>query len=60
MDLSGVQENLAKENYSDPTEFAKDMRLIFSNSKTFNTNKRSRVSHVTVTIYVKFLCIVES
>jgi bromodomain and WD repeat domain-containing protein 1/3 len=44
MDLRTVKEDLLGGNYQSPLEFCKDMRLIFTNSKNYNTNKRSRVS----------------
>lgn len=44
MDLRTVKEDLLGGNYESPLEFCKDMRLIFINSKNYNTNKRSRVS----------------
>lgn len=44
MDLSTVRENLNAGFYQDPIEFAKDVRLIFTNSKAYNTNKKSQVS----------------
>lgn len=44
MDLRTVKEDLLGGNYESPLEFCKDMRLIFMNSKNYNTNKRSRVS----------------
>jgi len=44
MDLRTVKEDLLGGNYDDPLDFAKDVRLIFQNSKNYNTNKRSRVS----------------
>lgn len=44
MDLRTVREDLLGDNYKVPSDFCKDMRLIFQNSKNFNTNKRSRVS----------------
>lgn len=43
MDLRTVKEDLLGGNYETPAEFAKDMRLIFSNSRNFNTNKCSKV-----------------
>lgn len=43
MDLRTVKEDLLGGNYETPLEFAKDMRLIFTNSRNYNTNKRSRV-----------------
>lgn len=46
MDLRTVKEDLLGGNYETPLEFAKDMRLIFTNSRNYNTNKRSRVCHI--------------
>nr|CAD7567211.1 unnamed protein product [Timema californicum] len=43
MDLRTVKEDLIGGNYNTPLEFCKDVRLIFTNSKNYNTNKRSRV-----------------
>jgi len=43
MDLGTVREQLEAGNYEDPVDFGKDMRLIFANSKNFNTNKKSKV-----------------
>lgn len=45
MDLRTVKEDLLGGNYEDPLDFAKDVRLIFQNSRNYNTNKRSRVSN---------------
>ena len=45
MDLGTVREQLECSVYESPTEFCKDMRLIFNNSRSYNTNKRSRVHH---------------
>lgn len=44
MDLQTIREELRGDNYLTPQDFAKDMRLIFQNSRNYNTNKRSRVS----------------
>lgn len=44
MDLRTVKEDLLGGNYEGPLDFAKDVRLIFQNSRNYNTNKRSRVS----------------
>lgn len=46
MDLLTIKEDLLGGNYANPEDFAKDVRLIFTNSKNYNTNKRSRVSGV--------------
>lgn len=43
MDLGTVSETLMGGNYENPVEFAKDVRLIFSNSKAYTPNKKSRV-----------------
>ena len=51
MDLRTVKEDLLGGNYGTPLEFAKDMRLIFTNSRNYNTNKRSRVRYT-------FYCII--
>lgn len=48
MDMRTVKEDLLGGNYETPLEFAKDMKLIFTNSRNYNTNKRSRVGHITV------------
>lgn len=43
MDLGTVSETLVEGNYENPMEFAKDIRLIFSNSKAYTPNKKSQV-----------------
>uniref|UniRef100_A0A4W5LUL4 Bromodomain and WD repeat domain containing 3 n=1 Tax=Hucho hucho TaxID=62062 RepID=A0A4W5LUL4_9TELE len=43
MDLGTVTETLIIGNYENPMEFAKDVRLIFSNSKAYTPNKKSQV-----------------
>lgn len=43
MDLGTVKEDLLGGNYESPVEFSKDMKLIFTNSKNYNTNTRSKV-----------------
>lgn len=43
MDLGTVSETLHEGNYENPMEFAKDVRLIFSNSKAYTPNKKSQV-----------------
>ncbi|KAK6636696.1 hypothetical protein RUM43_010358 [Polyplax serrata] len=48
MDLGTVKEELEAGNYSSPRDFYKDVRLIFANSKNYNTNKRSRIFSMTV------------
>lgn len=48
MDLAQVKEKLDFEQYANPLEFHEDMKLMFSNSRTFNTNKRSRIYAMTL------------
>lgn len=43
MDLLTIKEELIRGNYETPMNFARNVRLIFQNSRNFNTNKRSRV-----------------
>lgn len=43
MDLTTIKEDLFGGNYDSPLDFAKDVRIIFQNSKNYNTNKRSKV-----------------
>ena len=43
-DLSLVEEKMQSDLYHSPIEFCKDVRLIFNNSKKYNTKKKSRVS----------------
>lgn len=47
MDLSTVKEQLLADNYESLNDFAKDMRLIFSNSRQFNTKKKSLIYRMT-------------
>uniref|UniRef100_A0A8C7V7E3 Bromo domain-containing protein n=1 Tax=Oncorhynchus mykiss TaxID=8022 RepID=A0A8C7V7E3_ONCMY len=49
MDLGTVTETLIIGNYENPMEFAKDVRLIFSNSKAYTPNKKSQVSVLILT-----------
>lgn len=44
MDLTTAKEKLTNDGYEDPTAFGNDVRLVFQNSKNYNTNKKSRVS----------------
>ncbi|XP_029451437.1 PH-interacting protein isoform X2 [Rhinatrema bivittatum] len=43
MDFGTVREKLAAGNYESPMELCKDVRLIFSNSKSYTPSKRSRI-----------------
>ncbi|EDW66817.2 bromodomain and WD repeat-containing protein 3 [Drosophila virilis] len=54
MDLRTVKEDLLGGNYDDPLDFAKDVRLIFLNSKNYNTNKRSRIYAMTLRLSALF------
>src|SRR5699024_5686836 len=54
MDLTTVKEQLLADIYDSPAEFCKDMRLIFSNSKQFNTNKKSRIYSMTIRLSTIF------
>ncbi|XP_043242655.1 PH-interacting protein-like [Amphibalanus amphitrite] len=54
MDLSSVREELEAGSYVSPQEFADDIRLIFHNSKTYNTNKRSTIFAMTLRLSCYF------
>ncbi|XP_042863346.1 bromodomain and WD repeat-containing protein 3-like isoform X2 [Penaeus japonicus] len=54
MDLTTVREELSASGYSTPHDFAKDVRLIFTNSKNYNTNKRSRIYSMTLRLEAYF------
>lgn len=43
MDLRTIKEDLLGGNYESAKSFIKDMRRIFSNSRSYNTNRNSRV-----------------
>ena len=43
MDFSSVCRRLEDNLYNDPETFVRDVRLIFSNSRAYNTVPRSRV-----------------
>ena len=47
MDLTTVKESLHIGDHSDPVEFAKDVRLIFKNSKDYNTDPKSKILAMT-------------
>ena len=44
MDLSVIEDKLQSDVYLSPVDFCKDVRLIFNNSKKYNTKKKSKVS----------------
>lgn len=54
MDLQIVREKLESGEYTEPTQLARDMSLIFSNSKFYNTNKRSRIYTMTLRLSAMF------
>ncbi|XP_076257590.1 bromodomain and WD repeat-containing protein [Rhynchophorus ferrugineus] len=54
MDLGTVREKLLNNQYEIPQQFYADMRLIFQNSRTFNTNRRSRIHVMTVHLSTMF------
>ncbi|CAG9864164.1 unnamed protein product [Phyllotreta striolata] len=47
MDLGTVQERLQQNAYDGPLEFSADMKLIFSNSRLYTPNKKSRIYDMT-------------
>ena len=53
MDLTTVSDRLHAASYSDPILFCKDVRLIFNNSKSYNINKKSRVSYRWISRHVQ-------
>uniref|UniRef100_A0A673ACZ8 Bromodomain and WD repeat domain containing 3 n=1 Tax=Sphaeramia orbicularis TaxID=375764 RepID=A0A673ACZ8_9TELE len=54
MDLGTVSETLVAGNYENPMEFAKDVRLIFSNSKAYTPNKKSQIYTMTLSLSAFF------
>uniref|UniRef100_A0A665UA25 Bromodomain and WD repeat domain containing 3 n=1 Tax=Echeneis naucrates TaxID=173247 RepID=A0A665UA25_ECHNA len=54
MDLGTVSETLVAGNYENPMEFAKDIRLIFSNSKAYTPNKKSQIYTMTLNLSAFF------
>ncbi|XP_055603175.1 bromodomain and WD repeat-containing protein 3-like [Uranotaenia lowii] len=54
MDLRTIKEDLLGGNYESPLDFAKDMKLIFQNSRNYNTNKRSRIYSMTLRLSTLF------
>uniref|UniRef100_A0A4W5LVQ0 Bromodomain and WD repeat domain containing 3 n=1 Tax=Hucho hucho TaxID=62062 RepID=A0A4W5LVQ0_9TELE len=54
MDLGTVTETLIIGNYENPMEFAKDVRLIFSNSKAYTPNKKSQIYTMTLSLSAFF------
>ncbi|XP_031228007.1 bromodomain and WD repeat-containing protein 3, partial [Mastomys coucha] len=54
MDFSTVKETLESGNYDSPLEFYKDVRQIFSNSKAYTSNKKSRIYSMTLRLSALF------
>ncbi|XP_058825201.1 PH-interacting protein [Topomyia yanbarensis] len=54
MDLRTIKEDLLGGNYESPLDFCKDMKLIFQNSRNYNTNKRSRIYSMTLRLSTLF------
>lgn len=46
MDLRTIKEDLIGGNYENAADFIKDMRIVFRNSRLYNTNRQSRVSYL--------------
>ncbi|CAL1534125.1 unnamed protein product [Lymnaea stagnalis] len=54
MDLTTVHTKLATGHYGNPVDMCRDIRLIFQNSKLYNTNKRSRIYSMTLRLSALF------
>ncbi|KAJ0170094.1 hypothetical protein K1T71_014700 [Dendrolimus kikuchii] len=54
MDLGTVGARLSTGEYSSKEQFAADVRLVFANSRLYNTNKRSRIYSMTVRLSALF------
>ncbi|CAL1573733.1 unnamed protein product [Knipowitschia caucasica] len=54
MDLGTVSETLLAGNYENPMEFAKDIRLIFINSRAYTPNKKSKIFSMTLSLSAFF------
>ncbi|XP_060090216.1 bromodomain and WD repeat-containing protein 1 [Heteronotia binoei] len=54
MDLGTVKETLEAGNYDTPMELCKDIRLIFSNAKSYTPNKRSKIYSMTLRLSALF------
>lgn len=48
MDLGTMREELQGDNYENPEDFCDDLRRIFTNTKNYTTDKRSRVSCIKI------------
>uniref|UniRef100_A0A8C8SEP3 Bromodomain and WD repeat domain containing 1 n=1 Tax=Pelusios castaneus TaxID=367368 RepID=A0A8C8SEP3_9SAUR len=54
MDFGTVKETLEAGNYDTPMELCKDIRLIFSNAKSYTPNKRSKIYSMTLRLSALF------
>ncbi|KAL8619065.1 hypothetical protein ACOMHN_020763 [Nucella lapillus] len=54
MDLCTVRRRLHGDEYTSPVEFAENVRLIFRNSREFNTNRKSRIYAMTARLSALF------
>ena len=54
MDLKTLGEKLQESHYATPSEFAKDIRLIFGNSKKFKPNRDSMIYAMTGRLSILF------
>ncbi|KAM4888487.1 bromodomain and WD repeat-containing protein 1 isoform 1-T1 [Thomomys bottae] len=54
MDFGTVRETLEAGNYDNPSEFCKDVRLVFSNAKAYTPNKRSKIYSMTLRLSALF------
>lgn len=55
MDLWTVREELRGDNYANPTEFWKDVKLIFANSKIYSPDPRSKVLIILISLINLFI-----
>ncbi|EMP31441.1 Bromodomain and WD repeat-containing protein 1 [Chelonia mydas] len=54
MDFGTVRETLEAGNYDNPMELCKDIRLIFSNAKSYTPSKRSKIYSMTLRLSALF------
>ncbi|KAL3278873.1 hypothetical protein HHI36_016393 [Cryptolaemus montrouzieri] len=54
MDLTTIRKKLQNDEYQTPYDFSDDMKLIFQNSKTYNTNPKSKIYLMTARLSSAF------
>eukprot|EP00057_Strongylocentrotus_purpuratus_P011327 XP_011665801.1 PREDICTED: PH-interacting protein [Strongylocentrotus purpuratus] len=54
MDLSTLKQQFALGSYRDPMDLGKDVRLMFTNAKSFTPNKKSRIYGMTLRLSAVF------